>query len=129
MTGEIPSLWPATLQEASIVTPKSILRRQAEVISEMTTGRVLGEVHTKVLGRELTHTFGLVIPGLEGYRHFVLRIRHYLDAPYPLRMFNSETDDTFHEAPDELEFMRALKGHLNSDRILGVIRALLVQAD
>ena len=46
----------------------------------VTGGRIQAVVSTKVLGRDFTHTFALVVPGLDNYRHFLLRVRHSIEV-------------------------------------------------
>lgn len=129
MSGKIPNLWPDDLITNSEVTPKSIMLRQAQVLTEKTRGRVQGEVATKVLGRDFTHTFSLVVPGLDNYRHFLLRVRHSIEQVYPARIFVTEADDTGRELTSEEQFYQILGLVLKEPKTMHVIRSLVAQSE
>jgi len=129
MVGKIPNLWPDELVLDPDVTPKSIMLRQAQVLTEKTRGRVVGEVSTKVLGRDFTHTFYLVVPGLDNYRHFLLRVRHSIEQVYPVKVFFTESDDTGREVTAEAQFYEAMGRVLQDGRTMHVVRSLLAQSE
>lgn len=129
MSGKIPNLWPEELSAATEITPKSIMMRQAQVLTEKTRGRVQGEVSTRVLGRDFTHTFSLVTPGLDNYRHFILRVRHSIEQVYPVKIFLTESDDTGKELATEELFYELLQRVLQDKKILHIIRSLMAQSE
>lgn len=129
MSGNIPNLWPEEIIIATEITPKSILLRQAQVLTERTRGRVQGEVATKVLGRDFTHTFSLVTPGLDNYRHFLLRARHSIEQIYPIKVFVAENDDTGKELPGEEQFYEVLQRVLQDKKTMHIIRSLVAQSE
>lgn len=129
MSGKIPNLWPDDLILNTEVTPKSIMLRQAQVLTERTRGRLQGEVSTKVLGRDFTHTFCLIVPGLDNYRHFLLRVRHSIEQIYPARIFVTESDDTGRELTDEEQFYKILGLVLKDQKTMHVIRSLVAQSE
>jgi hypothetical protein len=129
MSGNIPSLWPDDLITNTEVTPKSIMLRQAQVLTEKTRGRIQGEVSTKVLGRDFTHTFALIVPGLDNYRHFLLRVRHSIEQVYPARIFVTENDDTGRELTGEEQFYEILRRVLQDVKTMHVIRSLVAQSE
>ncbi len=129
MVGNIPNLWPELTNGNPEITPKTILTRQAMVVTEKTKGKVQGEVVTKVIGRDFTHTFWLVAPELDDYRHFVIRVRHAIQKVYPLQMITHEKDDTGHECTSEEELYAALKQVLGHPRTLDVVKALVSQSN
>lgn len=129
MVGKIPNLWPEELVLDAEVTPKSIMCRQAQVLTEKTRGRVQGEVSTKVLGRDFTHSFYLVVPGLDNYRHFLMRVRHSIEQVYPAKVFFTESDDTGREVPGEEVFYEAVRRVLQDARTIHVVRSLIAQSE
>ena len=129
MNAPIPNLWPDDMGEQQEVTPKAIMLRQGQVLRERTRGRVMGEVQTKVLGRDFTHTFFLSTPGLDGYKHFVLRIRHSIEAVYPLKFFTSESDDTGRELVSEEQFYLVMRKILQDPKTVSVVRSLIAQSE
>ena len=129
MSGKIPNLWPEEMSVPTEITPKSILLRQAQVLTERTRGRVQGEVGTKVLGRDFTHTFALITPGLDNYRHFLVRVRHSIEQTYPLKVFVTESDDTGKEVATEEQFDEMLRRVLQEKRTMQVVRSLIAQSE
>ncbi|MBI2434990.1 MAG: hypothetical protein HYV26_19210 [Candidatus Hydrogenedentes bacterium] len=129
MSGKIPNLWPDELIVNTDITPKSIMCRQAQVLNERTRGRVQGEVSTRVLGRDFTHTFYLVTPGLDNYRHFLLRVRHSIEQTYPLKVFLLESDDTGKELATEELFYQVLGRVLQDSKTMHIIRSLAAQSE
>ena len=129
MSGNIPNLWPEEIIIATEITPKSILLRQAQVLTERTRGRVQGEVATKVLGRDFTHTFSLVTPGLDNYRYFLLRARHSIEQIYPIKVFVAENDDTGRELASEEQFYEVLQRVLQDKKTMHIIRSLVAQSE
>ncbi len=128
MAGNIPNLWPDDIATEFVITPKAILNRQALVITEKTKDRVRGEVHTKILGRDFTHTLVLNSPALDDYRHFVLRVRHSIDQFYPLSAFVTESDDTGRHCEDEAAFVSLLRKVLCHERTMEVVNSLVAQS-
>lgn len=129
MSGKIPNLWPDDLIVQTEITPKSIMMRQAQVLTERTRGRLQAEVTTKVLGRDFTHTFALVVPGLDNYRHFLLRVRHSIEQIYPAKIFVVESDDTGRELANEEQFYEILRRVLQDAKTIHVIRSLIAQSE
>ncbi|MBP8131164.1 MAG: hypothetical protein KA184_16420 [Candidatus Hydrogenedentes bacterium] len=127
MVWKIPNLWPELLAQGAPVTPRAILQRQAQVLSERSENMVQGEITTRVLGSDLLHTMHVVAPEMEGLRFFVVRVRHNLQHPYPLLVFATESDNSGKECADETAFIEVLRELLHMPRVMNVVSSLLAQ--
>jgi len=127
MSDDIPVFWPDFNGKKPDVTPKAILTRQAEAITDATGGRLHGVVHTKVLGRDFCHTLQLETTGLDDYSHFVVRVRHAIETMYPLRIFLMDNDKGI-DCPNEADFCKQLQDHLAQERTTKTVQALLAQS-
>jgi len=128
VVGNIPNLWPAEFGTSAGVTPKSVLNRQAHVITEKTEGRVEGEVSTRALGRDFAHTLYLVSPSLDNYRFFVVRVRHALNHMYPLTIALWEKDEAGREVAELDGLCVELQSVLQSEPVMEVVRSLVAQS-
>ena len=125
---EIPNLWPEDLLDEQMLSPKAIMDRQAAMFTERTDGRLTGTVLTRVLGRDFSHTMYIVAPALGDYQYFLLRIRHPVDALFPLRVSVVERDDGGEECGDLRGFVLTLRGVLNEQTTRELVRVLLAQS-
>ncbi len=79
-------LWGTDFAVPKIVTPITLLRETAALLSEKTTGLVLAEVVVQEsLRGGLTARFYLVAPRLDNYRYQVFSIDYRLDG-YPVKL-------------------------------------------
>ena len=85
MTTKNEDLWPK-LELGSAVTPLSILREQAGLLTQRTRGRLRGEVETWSAGGQVTFAFNIVVPSLGGYKYILFTMRYYPTEPkcYPV---------------------------------------------
>src|SRR5271166_5255710 len=83
-------LWPKAKFETDIVTPVSIMRRQAALLGEKTQQLLTAEVNTTAIGTQMTHSFRLVAPTLDNYRFELFSVVHKVDELYPLVGLNNE---------------------------------------
>ncbi len=128
MIGNIPNLWPELQSDEPVITPKAILQRQAMVITEKTENRVQGVVVSRVIGRDFLHTFELVVPDLDAYRHFIVGTRHSISNLFPCRALFTEQDNSGTECNSEKEFLGAVKKALCDPRTQEVVTALVAQS-
>jgi hypothetical protein len=139
---EIDDLWP-DLSPAAIVTPASILKTQAAVLSRKSNGLLQGEVKTWAKHNEIYHVLMLVVPALENYRYSLLRIHHKVTPVYPVYVDESPaqgTDDAslmaalntefarLRPIPDEATFREWLRKALASAETKRILESLLAQA-
>jgi hypothetical protein len=120
-------LWPKEKFAADdIVTPVSILRRQAALLGEKTQQLVAADVSTAATGAKMEHSFRLVAPALNNYRYELFSVVHKVDELYPLTGY-------FRESPprriaDQSDLVEWLKEVLSSESTLKRIDALMAQA-
>jgi hypothetical protein len=84
MADQVHSLWPEVIRP-NISSPSAILHVQAAGLSAQTKGILLGEVGKRADddGKQITWTFDIVVPILNGYRHRILTVSHGKDMAYP----------------------------------------------
>jgi len=127
--GRIPNLWPELNSGNGPVSPMSVLRRQAMVITEMTGERVRGEVQSRMRGREFIHVLQLTALGLGDFEYFLIRLRHSIDSPYPCRVSLSEKEDRYDEVNSVDELLSVVKQVLHNDKTQEVVSALLAYSE
>ena len=85
MAGRIPNLWPTETVSVSTLSPLAILRTQAENLTELTQGLLIGEVTTDDRQEKgVYHHFDMIAPALDGYRHRILTVKHDPSMLYPV---------------------------------------------
>jgi hypothetical protein len=87
MNGQLHDLWPEDMLTLQVLTPISILKFQAVRLTEKSRGMIEGRIRTSILANQLSHSFLLVAPFLDGYECELLQIRHFLDLVYPVRIY------------------------------------------
>ncbi|HNR29659.1 MAG TPA: hypothetical protein PKI11_02105 [Candidatus Hydrogenedentes bacterium] len=127
MVCKIPNLWPELSVAGSPVTPRAILQRQAQVLSERSENTICGEIVSRVLGPDLITTMHVVVPEMEGLRFFVIRVRHNIQYPYPLQVLFSESDNSGKDCASEAEFIELVRELLRTPRIVNMVNSLLTQ--
>jgi hypothetical protein len=119
-------LWPKTKFETDLVTPVSILRRQAALLGEKTQQLVTADVATEASGGTyVTHNFRLVVPSLDNYKFLLFKVMHKVDNLYPLEAYFE--GNTVHILMQE-DFVNWLKRTLSSESTLKRIDSLMAQA-
>ena len=119
-------LWPKAKFETDIVTPVSILRRQAALLGEKTQQLVTADVSSNAGGSHMEHSFRLVVPALDNYKYELFRVRHKVDQLYPLTGYGQ--DGIPRRIADQSDFVGWLKEVLSSKSTLNRIDSLLAQA-
>lgn len=85
MAGKIPNLWPTETVSVNTLSPLAILRTQAENLTNLTQGLLIGEVITDDRQEEgVYHHFDMIAPALDGYRHRILTVKHDPSMLYPV---------------------------------------------
>jgi hypothetical protein len=119
-------LWPKAKFETDIVTPVSILRRQAALLGEKTQQLVTADVSTNAMGSIVDHSFRLVVPALDNYKYELFRVTHKVDELYPL--IGHFEDRGVPGLRDQSAFVQWLKEILSSESTLKKIDSLMAQA-
>jgi hypothetical protein len=118
-------LWPKAKFESNIVTPLSIMRRQASLLGEKTQQLVTAEVVTSTNGNLAAHAFRLVVPAMDNYKYQLFNITHRVEQLYPLEAYFDSSNPTIR---DQSAFVEWLKGVLSSESTLKKIDSLIAQA-
>jgi len=83
MSQEFISLWSNQIRP-KILTPRAILRAQAEALAKQTGGLLLAEIKDNQRENGMVELdFSFVVPALGGYRHWILTVGDKTDLPYP----------------------------------------------
>ncbi|HGJ66429.1 TPA: hypothetical protein ENS27_13785 [bacterium] len=141
---EAIDLWPDKIAiDEKIITPVTILRQQASLLSDKTQNVLEGEVEDVKNTSEpydFHYAFYIIAPNLNNYRYRLLDIFYNISPLYPLRV-ELETDIYKEISPkfksqkrtigatSEKDFLDLLKEIFNSKKVLRVISVLLSQSD
>jgi hypothetical protein len=140
MTTRNEDLWP-NLELGSTVTPLSILREQAGLLTQRTKGRLRGEVETWTGGEQVIFAFNIVVPSLGGYKYTLLMMHYFPRQPkgYPV-FVDSAPKIVFPQGPpvempsvarrieNENEFRNWLRLTFGSDEVKRIVESLYDQA-
>lgn len=140
MTTKNEDLWPK-LELGSAVTPLSILREQAGLLTQRTRGRLRGEVETWSAGGQVTFAFNIVVPSLGGYKYILFTMRYYPTEPkgYPVFVDSAPKGVFSQGLPDEKpsvagridnenDFRNWLRLTFASDEVKRLVESLYGQA-
>lgn len=121
------NLW-GSLKDVEIVrTPKTILKEQAQILSEETQGILVGHVsESEYGGGNFSVTLEIQVPAINNYTYEVLNVRHNIDV-YPAEV-NATRPFLQQRAEDEGEFIRLVEEILSSNEMRQVVSRLLSQA-
>jgi hypothetical protein len=135
--------WPADLATiGAAITPVSILREQATILSDRTQGLVTGEVVSMPLAPgersfldfivaapkcEFRSRFLLLVPALDNYRYLLLEVLYPIDSSYPMVLEFSPTQERIMVASQQ-HFYSELKRLLSCEKTVSIIRSLIAQA-
>jgi hypothetical protein len=123
--------WP-DLNLAPAVTPLSILREQAGLLTQRTGGVLRGAVETWSEGERVAHTFNIVVPALGGYKRTLFTVYHNpLGYPIsvetdPKPVFGIPTEPQ--TIADENQFRNWLRSMLRSSDVKRIVESLYAQA-
>ncbi|NEO88211.1 MAG: hypothetical protein F6J87_28730 [Spirulina sp. SIO3F2] len=119
--GEIPA--PEDLPDL----PKTILREQAEILTEVTGGALIGEVSQR---NQSSQTFSaalsIQVPSLDNYIFNVVSIAYPIHL-YPVTIQDQTGESQGHVCHTVEEYKEQLGLILSSERVKSVIAALLSQ--
>jgi len=118
-------LWPKAKFETDLVTPVSILRRQAALLGEKTRQLVTADVSTDAERGAVTHYFRLVVPALDNYKYELFHMNHRVDELYPVTTY---FENRIWKITDQSAFIEWLKSALSSESTLRKVDSLMAQA-
>lgn len=122
------SLWGDLSQPTIVRTPFTILKEQASILSEATSGLLVGDVWRFQDHGQQNAVSNLILrivaPSLDNYHYSILEVTHDIKL-YPLTL-NSLTTNSYEEQCDSEEaFEKALGEILSSPEVRKIISALL----
>ena len=124
-----PDLWPADLSLQHEETPVSLLKAQAEALSDRTHNAVTGWVESKVSQGKLIHEFSVVAP-LLGTRARVplFELSHSVESYFPVTC-HWIADGSWQILPvADLGLLRDwIRGHLASSRTRRIVSQMYAQ--
>jgi hypothetical protein len=114
--------WPANIADSNLITPITILKEQAALLSEKTRQLVKGEVVTQTTGDIFVHYFYIAAPTLN-YRFELFKVSHGVNFyPLTLTYLNSARP-----IKSEEEFKAKLKEIFAAQHTLNVVHSILAQ--
>jgi hypothetical protein len=136
MPEQLEDLWP-DLTPAAIITPASILKTQAAVLSQKSKGLLQGEVESWTHENDVHHQLVVVVPALDNYRYTLIKLHHSLTI-YPVFIDESpvprEQEDEWsninraYKLQDEDSFRNWLRTILAAPQTIRILQNLLAQA-
>jgi hypothetical protein len=121
MGEEIPNLWPAEVS-VKVLSPVAILRAQVPRLAQLTKGILLAEITSEDSRDHVRHSFDVIAPALENYRHRLLFVQHAKQLVYPVQVDS-------HEAASQDEFMKLVADILNSPEVRSVLHSLIARSN
>jgi len=127
---EIPILWPADKVSVDIVSPLVILKKQANALTDMTKGLIVGRVDSSEENDRLRHKLVVVAPVIDVV-YTIVEAKHPKHVPYPATLtwsgfpsiLNSEETNT------ERGFLDLLEKVLTSDRTMSLLNSAIAQTN
>jgi hypothetical protein len=121
----VQSFWTIPT-DLNIRTPLSILREQANALTQQTNAALYGEVSTLALDSTIYITLEIQVPALNGYKVEILEYEQPVHM-YPGRLKLNLTDRGKILVEDEEKFVLLIKNYLSSKEMARVIQSLLAQ--
>lgn len=112
---------------SNIQTPVSMMRAQADILTNLTDGLLIGSVDAAGSGPDIKYEFKITVPNLSRYVFSVLLYNQKITSIFVGSMYVYATQKRYHVAGQE-SFRQALSEVLSSEEITDVIGSLLAQA-
>ena len=132
MSQNIRSLWSVDIK-GTVLSPSTILKGQADALAIQTGGILLAEIvedHDE--DGDVSLSFDLVAPALQGSRHRILRVIHKPGLPYPAWV-EAETLRSAYGAMvktyTDHEFTETVAEVLKSGQVSSVAQSLVARAN
>lgn len=127
MSQNIQSLWAPEIK-ATVLSPMTILKGQAEALALQTGGVLLAEIVEDHEEGNVTLSFDLVAPALHGSRHRILRAIYSEDRLYPVEI-EAEIFVGRASAFTDQQFTNNVAKVLKSASVLSVAQSLVARAN
>jgi len=119
------SLWGDLSQPEIVRTPFTILKEQAAILSNATSGLLIGDVERfQNQSQENVVVLRVIAPSLDNYHYSILAVTHDIKL-YPLSLRNLAIDSYEKQCNSEEAFEQALGEALSSPEVRKVISSLL----
>ncbi len=119
------NLWGKLPDADAIRPPVAMLREQATLLTQMTSGLLRGEVGTATVNDSLVHTLYIIATALNNYRYVAVEVYNDNMTLYPVRV---SSGGRMTRCADESAFEAELQLVLSSEHVRKVIQALLAQS-
>lgn len=116
------SFW-AIPDDSNLQTPLSILREQANALSEQTGGSLVGYVDTLTVDTDIEISLQIRVPALHGYTVGILEYSQPAEM-YPGKLRLNFTDRGRISVSDENHFISLVRGYLASEPVKRVVRLI-----
>jgi|SRR5829696_2043064 len=131
MAQNIQSLWSPDIK-ATVLSPLTILKGQAEALALQTGGVLLAEIVEDHEEADVSLSLDLVAPALQGSRHRILRVVHKDGLPYPAtveaEVFNGGMPP-WKRAYTDHQFTKTVAEVLKSSQVLSIAQSLVARAN
>ena len=133
MAQNIQSLWPPDIK-ATVMSPSTILKGQAEALALQTGGVLLAEIVEEQSEEGDTVLFlDLVVPALRGSRHRILKVTQNQGMVYPAlleaEVFKAYGSTGRRRTNTDQEFTEKVAEVLRSPHVLSVAQSLVARAN
>ena len=126
---KVPNYWPPIARARPGPTPESLLRQQAELLTEQTEGVLQGKVDIGSRGEWITLDLLVVAAVLDGYTFRLLKVRHKPVRPFDPVEFVNGSKPTRTTGQDAYESKVAeLLGSSETASLIGELLALSERA-
>jgi hypothetical protein len=113
--------------DLNIQTPLTVLREQANALTQQTGAALRGDVSTMAFDADIYITMSISVPALNGYKIDILEYKQPVQMyPGTLRLYLGQNVSFVVE--NETDFIALIREYLSSIEMVRVVRSLLAQA-
>lgn len=152
MAGSVRSLWSDQIRP-NILSPWAILQVQADELTKITTGTLIGDVKQRGpdSNNRVLLSLDMIVPALNEYRHRVLVAMHDSVMPYPVMLdaevfrpiglkaiqaavrlaplLGSEEEKPANRADSDKELIELVEKTLKSPQVVSIAQSLIARAN
>jgi hypothetical protein len=127
------NLWGEIDNADQVKSPITILREQADLLTKITKGHVVGEVHvhrnpdTRSKTPELVAKLIIRVPALDDYQVAIVEVISRIKV-YPVELRDILPPSMGYKPPDEKAFLKILGRILGSPKVKNAIASLVQQS-
>lgn len=124
----------------AVQTPLAILRVQARLLSQLTSGILDGDVETEETDKLVQHRLVVIAPAYNGYKHTLVTVIHNPDIAYPAevrvpaieeieRISDLLTRTTYPKATSDVAVQQLAQKSLQSGETEAIILSLIAKSN